>query len=259
MSLGVPRIQTGGLAVSTFSQGCDTRLTDQAHDDEDDISGGRPRAKSDTSFLSAQSAQTLLPPSTPGGASMTSSITFRDVDSALHPDPGTEADFEVENNKFAFSPGQMNKLLNPKSLAAFTALGGLPGIERGLRTDINAGLSIDEGDLEGSVSFQDATKLQYQKGESSPTTSTSTGGQPGSFSDRIRVFKANVIPTKKATPLWKLMWRAYNDKVLLLLTGAAVISLALGVSIFSCLYLSITDIFHSSTKPSATIPYLRTL
>ena len=141
----------------------------------------------------------------------------------------------------------------------FTALGGLPGIERGLRTDINAGLSIDEGDLEGSVSFQDATKLQYQKGESSPTTSTSTGGQPGSFSDRIRVFKANVIPTKKATPLWKLMWRAYNDKVLLLLTGAAVISLALGVSIFSCLYLSITDIFHSSTKPSATIPYLRTL
>ena len=162
MSLGVPRIQTGGLAVSTFSQGCDTRLTDQAHDDEDDISGGRPRAKSDTSFLSAQSAQTLLPPSTPGGASMTSSITFRDVDSALHPDPGTEADFEVENNKFAFSPGQMNKLLNPKSLAAFTALGGLPGIERGLRTDINAGLSIDEGDLEGSVSFQDATKLQYQ-------------------------------------------------------------------------------------------------
>merc|ERR1712230_226686 len=127
------------------------------------------------------------------------------------------------------SPGQMNKLLNPKSLAAFTALGGLPGIERGLRTDINAGLSIDEGDLEGSVSFQDATKLQYQKGESSPTTSTSTGGQPGSFSDRIRVFKANVIPTKKATPLWKLMRRAYNDKVLLLLTGAAVISLALGL------------------------------
>ncbi|KIX00604.1 calcium-translocating P-type ATPase, PMCA-type [Rhinocladiella mackenziei CBS 650.93] len=34
---------------------------------------------------------------------------------------------------------------------------------------------------------------------------------------------------KKATPLWMLMWNAYNDKVLLLLTAAAVISLALGL------------------------------
>ncbi|KAL2068976.1 hypothetical protein VTL71DRAFT_15314 [Oculimacula yallundae] len=215
MSLGVPRIQTGGLAV---------------HDDEDDIAGGRPRAKSDTSFLSAQSAQTLLPPNTPGGASMTSSITFhQDGDHALSPDPGTEADFVVENNKFAFSAGQLNKMLNPKSVAAFTALGGLKGLERGLRTDLNAGLSIDEGDLEGTVSFEDVTKIDHYKGENTPTISASTGGQPGSFSDRIRIFKANVIPTKKATPLWKLMWRAYNDKVLLLLTGAAIISLALGL------------------------------
>jgi Ca2+-transporting ATPase len=35
---------------------------------------------------------------------------------ALKPDPGTEADFEVENNKFAFSPGQLAKLYNPKSV-----------------------------------------------------------------------------------------------------------------------------------------------
>jgi Ca2+-transporting ATPase len=36
---------------------------------------------------------------------------------ALKPDPGTEADFEVENNKFAFSPGQLGKLYNPKSVS----------------------------------------------------------------------------------------------------------------------------------------------
>jgi Ca2+-transporting ATPase len=29
---------------------------------------------------------------------------------ALKPDPGTEADFVVENNKFAFTPGQLGKL-----------------------------------------------------------------------------------------------------------------------------------------------------
>jgi Ca2+-transporting ATPase len=37
---------------------------------------------------------------------------------ALKPDPGTEADFEVENNKFAFSPGQLGKLYNPKSVSS---------------------------------------------------------------------------------------------------------------------------------------------
>lgn len=36
---------------------------------------------------------------------------------ALKPDPGTEADFEVDNNKFAFSPGQLAKLYNPKSVS----------------------------------------------------------------------------------------------------------------------------------------------
>ena len=38
---------------------------------------------------------------------------------ALKPDPGTEADFEVENNKFAFTPGQLGKLYNPKSVSFF--------------------------------------------------------------------------------------------------------------------------------------------
>ncbi|KAJ0270144.1 hypothetical protein CBS470a_013589 [Colletotrichum nupharicola] len=49
------------------------------------------------------------------------------------------------------------------------------------------------------------------------------------FEDRIRVYKRNALPAKKATPLWKLMWNAYNDQVLILLTVAAVISLALGL------------------------------
>ncbi|KAJ0417613.1 hypothetical protein BJY00DRAFT_303332 [Aspergillus carlsbadensis] len=124
---------------------------------------------------------------------------------ALRPDPGTEADFVVENNPFAYSPGQLNKLLNPKSLAAFAALGGLSGLVSGLHTDLTAGLSTNETSVGDGKSGGDA------------------------FADRIRVFKPNVLPEKKATPLWKLMWMAYNDKVLILLTAAAAISLALGL------------------------------
>ena len=58
---------------------------------------------------------------------------------ALRPDPGTEADFEVENIPFAFSPGQLNKLLEPKSRAASHALGGIGGLEKNSWTRDRAG------------------------------------------------------------------------------------------------------------------------
>lgn len=160
---------------------------------------------------------------------------------ALTPDPNTEADFDVTDNKFAFSPGQLNKLINPKSLSAFYAVGGLSGIEKGLRTDRRSGLSVDENHLEGSLSFEAArtaiTDDASVKANGAPivrsrttgTTSTSTRRQDTSFSDRKRIFNDNRLPEKKAKSLFQLAWMAYNDKVLLLLTAAAVISLALGI------------------------------
>ncbi|KAL8895461.1 MAG: hypothetical protein Q9207_008165 [Kuettlingeria erythrocarpa] len=156
---------------------------------------------------------------------------------ALQPDPGTESDFEVEDNRFAFSPGQLNKLLNPKSFSAFHALGGLKGLEKGLRTDRLAGLSMDEKTLDGSMSFdiavvaagtseaKDAPKRAMTR---SSTTATATRGSEEQFVDRKRIFKDNRLPEKKAKSIFQLAWLAYNDKVLILLSVAAVVSLALG-------------------------------
>lgn len=164
---------------------------------------------------------------------------------ALTPDPGTEADFEVPGNAFAFSQGQLNKLINPKNLAAFYALGGLAGLEKGLRTNRRTGLSIDESDLDGTVSFGDATTAG--KSASSPpatsdsktpfartdTKSTLHSGRPpasgDAFFDRKRVFKDNRLPVKKGKSLLQIMWITYNDKVLILLSIAAAISLAVGL------------------------------
>lgn len=86
--------------------------------------------------------------------------SFRlDLEDALTPDPGTEDMFHVPDNKFAFSPGQLSKLFNPKSLNSFYALGGLSGLERGLRTDVKGGLSTDEDAIDSAVSFAEvATK-----------------------------------------------------------------------------------------------------
>jgi Ca2+-transporting ATPase len=155
---------------------------------------------------------------------------------ALTPDPGTEADFERDNNPFAFAPGHMTKLLNPKSLGAFHAMGGLVGLEKGLRTDRNSGLSVDEQNLDGSISFEEATAAASSPAESEATKVAAPRTQPyagagakGSFDDRKRIFNDNRLPERKAKNIFQLAWMAYNDKILILLTVAAVIALALGI------------------------------
>ncbi|KFA53171.1 hypothetical protein S40293_03137 [Stachybotrys chartarum IBT 40293] len=154
---------------------------------------------------------------------------------ALKPDANMESDFEVENNPFAFSPGQLNKMFNPKSLSAFYKLGGLRGIEKGLRSDRKAGLSVEESNLNGNVSFEEATarndKLENEGARTEPARQPA-GAQtssPAPFVDRKRVFSDNRIPEKKGKSLLQLMWITYNDKVLILLSIAAVISLAVGL------------------------------
>ncbi|KAK8098624.1 putative calcium P-type ATPase [Apiospora kogelbergensis] len=160
---------------------------------------------------------------------------------ALKPDAGREADFEVQNNPFAYSPGQLTKMFNPKSLAAFYALGGLSGMEKGLRSNRDTGLSVDEKHLDGSVKFDDVTnkdnKLTTEGVESpgpspqTPVARTSTAGQTANdaFSDRKRVYGDNRIPEKKGKSFLQLVWITYNDKVLILLSIAAVVSLAIGL------------------------------
>ncbi|RAL15509.1 putative calcium-translocating P-type ATPase(PMCA-type) [Aspergillus homomorphus CBS 101889] len=176
-------------------------------------------------------------------------VAYDDVSlsDALNPDPRTEDDFIVQDNKFAFSPGQLNKMQNPKSLAAFHALGGLPGLERGLRTDLASGLSVDETCLEGTVSFDEVTsspgygsakhqhQQQHHEKEQQPSHSSpelahhAASGSDAQFQDRIRVFSQNRLPARKSTGFLTLFWRAYNDKIIILLTIAAVVSLSLGI------------------------------
>ncbi|KAK3945570.1 hypothetical protein QBC46DRAFT_94474 [Diplogelasinospora grovesii] len=177
------------------------------------------------------------------GRSLASSSTEHEQimhdENALTPDQGKEEDFVVEDNPFAFSPGQLNKMLNPKNLAAFWKLGGLAGLEKGLRTDRKSGLSRDEINLAGHVSFEEATSRGHGKAVAEVASPTATAtpvshhgrqdaDNPG-FSSRKRVFKDNRLPEKKGKSLLQLMWITYNDKVLILLSVAAVVSLAIGL------------------------------
>ena len=206
---------------STSSIGGDT-LKDDA---------SRSRANSFNS-----SADTVRTRTNSTAHTFTHQYNFDDVsdEEALKADKGQEKDFQVENNPFGATPGHMNKMLNPKSLAAYKALGGLPGIERSLRTDVNAGLSVDETRLEGSVSLQEATRVKTTEASSKrpvpdQDVTVTDHEVKGQFEDRKRVFKINRLPERKTDSIWVLLWKAYNDKILILLTVAAVISLALGL------------------------------
>lgn len=204
------------------------------------VPGARSRASSvDTDGASTTSStfiNSTAPPEKAGLGKDAHGHELLSDEEALRPDPGTEADFIRENNPFAFTPGQFSKLFNPKSMGAFHALGGISGIEKGLRTDRNTGLSVDETKQDGSISFKEATGGSHVP--EVPTVDPKTAalavkhtpkGDGDRFADRMRIFSDNRLPERKSKSIWELAWIAYKDKILLLLTGAAVISLALGL------------------------------
>lgn len=51
----------------------------------------------------------------------------------------------------------------------------------------------------------------------------------GQYHDRKQIYSENRLPTKKALNIWKLFWNAFNDRVMIILTVAAVVSLSLGI------------------------------
>lgn len=158
----------------------------------------RQRSPSDANTITS-----VGPSFTTSGTTAAPSLVEVGPKRALEPDPGTEADFEVADNPFSYSPGQLNKLLNPKSLDALRALGGLEGLARGLHVDISTGLSVDE------VGNQAVSK--------------------GPSADRIRVYGRNQLPPRKPKSIWRLAWITMHEAVLIMLTVAGAISLALGL------------------------------
>ena len=227
-----PTSKGGDLKPKNFLSVPNSRSRGNSVDSEDP--GHSPTSYSgDTHIPSSVPSEEGRQPSTVHG-----SENMINDEEALIADPGTEADFEVTDNKFAYSPGQLNKLLNPKSLPAFHALGGLRGLEKGLRTDRYTGLSVDEKTLEGSVSFEDAQLAACQDTDQKgaprraltrSSTSATTKVAENSFSDRKRIYKDNRLPEKKPKSIFELAWLAFKDKVIILLSVAAVVSLALGI------------------------------
>jgi len=168
-------------------------------------------------------------------------ISEEDIAKERHTLEGHGSDGKIRDNKFAFSPAVIDKLLNPKNLAVFAAVGGLSGLEIGLRTNRHSGLSSNEDVLSDHVSFKDVEARLAGRDVSldavSPITIRTASRMSlasikratGRFTDRTRVFKDNHLPSPKPKTFLHFVWATYNDKVLILLTVAAAVSLAIGL------------------------------
>ncbi|KAF8071684.1 calcium-transporting ATPase [Lyophyllum atratum] len=164
---------------------------------------------------------------------------------------------------FAYRPYGLAHMLDPKSLDSLTAFGGIAGILAGLGTNAETGLSKDALSVNsGAVAHHAANEqkakdlAKSEKGRKkgkgagngeSPRHDTdakqpldeepSDDGPPkpdanvmnASVDERRRVYGPNILPTRTSKSLLQLMWMALKDKVLVLLSIAAVISLALGL------------------------------
>ncbi|KAI0067278.1 calcium-translocating P-type ATPase [Artomyces pyxidatus] len=190
-----------------------------------------------------------------------------DKGKSKEPELARPAQFNLEQEAafdpapFAFKPFQLANLVDPKSLETLEALGGVQGLLRGLGTHRTLGLSskgptpsahgspsvgldVKQSDFLADESVERPNiMITTPSGEAEGLRSmTSLGSNSAdhrspritddafgaTLEDRQRVYGHNVLPSRSSKSLLSLMWTALKDKVLVLLSIAAVVSLALG-------------------------------
>jgi len=130
---------------------------------------------------------------------------------------------QTDPTPFEQKPLVLAALVDPKSLPSLEAMGGSEGLLRGLGTDARLGLR--------SWQYTDSGRRNDPEGGNGGGAGAG-GDSPitrASVEDRKRVYGVNQMPSRKSKSLLLLMWLALKDKVLVLLSIAAVVSLALGL------------------------------
>lgn len=173
------------------------------------------------------------------------------IDVTQHAKSVIDSNTTEDTGPFAFSNTQLQSLVDPKELEILRQLGGLKGLAKGLQTDILAGLSADETALPIQVSLAEAQAADKsevneepsQKAIPLPITRRTTIGRINAtlttrstikvgedkMLARRQIYGKNVLPARKTKNIFQLMWIALQDKVLIILSVAAVVSLALGI------------------------------
>ncbi|KAI9251226.1 PMCA-type calcium-translocating P-type ATPase [Sporodiniella umbellata] len=137
-------------------------------------------------------------------------------------------------NPFAFTAEQLEALVDPKNMSLLRDYQDVKGVAKGLHVDLKIGLmpyinhqpiSLKQVMEENSTSEKD---LGENRRQSANCTNTSANIQT-LFPQRTNVFGPNMLPKISSKNIFQLMWLAFQDKTLILLAIAAVVSLSVGL------------------------------
>ncbi|KAF9174725.1 hypothetical protein BGX21_009439 [Mortierella sp. AD011] len=176
--------------------------------------------------LMGPSSSSTPSPSTPSPELLSSSPTQRDqkhqpelASLASHRRVVDIPQRHNNNGPFSFTPEELMALIDPKSPGLLEEYGGPEGVLAGLHADALKGLSTGTSSLESVAEGGESGSQQTQKSLDSDVVS---------FADRRQYFGQNVLPQRKPKTIFELMWMALQEKILILLLVAAVVSIALG-------------------------------
>lgn len=117
------------------------------------------------------------------------------------------------SNPFAFSPQQLTHLVDHKQLDFLQSIGGIEALARGLHSNTKRGLDWYEENL-SYIRLHDL-KQPPTKEEYYMTPDRSLHSHTDAyFEQRSRVFGLNRLPELEPVSLMKIMWEAYQDKML---------------------------------------------
>jgi Ca2+-transporting ATPase len=124
---------------------------------------------------------------------------LRDVQSEERQDQSQKHQVE-DLGPFTLQPYELYDMIGTKDVDALAEKEGTSKILEALLTDERKGLSSDQ--------------LKRDSDERK---------------ERERVYGKNELPKKQMKSFWRMLWEAFNDKVLIILSFAAVISFGLGL------------------------------
>ncbi|KAF9778977.1 Ca-transporting ATPase [Thelephora terrestris] len=153
-----------------------------------------------------------------------------DGDEEMDPELDPAQDTNLNPAPFKFRPHHLASLVDPKNLDALEAFGGIIGLLAGLGVNPRCGLPIG-GNVSRPEHLPTVTVSGFSGGKLQGLEQYSYEGPPftSTIEDRQQVYGVNVLPVQGSRSLLQLIWLALKDRVLILLSIAAVISLALGL------------------------------
>ncbi|KAJ7792541.1 Ca-transporting ATPase [Mycena olivaceomarginata] len=144
---------------------------------------------------------------------------------------------------FRFRANDLAVMLDPKNLDTLEDMGGIDGLLDGLGTSIDIGLGSETGCSDDCLGAGVGHRPDPAKGEETAVpviTLTAPGGEKttnwnptqafvASLNVRKSIYGENIIPRRPTKSLLSLLYTALKDKVLILLSIAALVSFALEI------------------------------